>query len=100
MAIRFALLPIALLSAVPALAEDVVRLTPADREAALEAAAANAPINGAPGMGDGKIHGEMGMAIGTGGMRSIYGSTVIPLGGSSQLGLAFENTQFGRVRAR
>lgn len=100
MSLRTALLTVASLFAAPALAQDVVRLSPADREAALEAAAANAPINGAPGAGDGRIHGEMGVAVGTGGMRSVYGNTVIPLGQTGTLGLAFENTQFGRVRAR
>lgn len=100
MSIRFALPLAALLLAAPALAQDVVRLSPADREATLEAAAVDAPINGAPGGGDGKIHGEMGITVGSNGLRAIYGSTVIPLGQNASLGLAFENVQGGRWRAR
>jgi len=34
----------------------------------------------APGLSDGKMHGEVGAAIGTGGYRSAYGVVHIPLG--------------------
>lgn len=42
---------------------------------------------------DRKPHGSMGVAIGTGGYRSIGGDVVIPLGENGTLGLAVELTE-------
>jgi hypothetical protein len=39
------------------------------------------------------IHGELGVAIGTGGYSSIFGTAVMPLGQNGALALSFENTQ-------
>ncbi len=53
---------------------------------------------------DGKLHGEVGVGIGTGGYRSLYGALGVPLGDSGFASFAFENTQFddslryGRLR--
>ena len=43
--------------------------------------------------GDRRPHGSMGVAIGTGGYRSIGGDVVIPLGENGTLGLAVELTE-------
>ena len=40
------------------------------------------------------------ITVGSNGLRAMYGSTVIPLGQNASLGLAFENVQGGRWRAR
>ena len=97
---RFRLLACLLLAA-PALAEDVVRLSPEAREQTLETAArGELPINGAPGVGDGKVHGEMFTTIGSNGYRALGGSAVVPLGRNAMLGLSVVTEQGGRGRAR
>jgi hypothetical protein len=48
------------------------------------------------GLDDGKIHGEVAVGVGTGGYRSVYARTDMPLGESGRLSLAFEDTNFGR----
>lgn len=80
-----------------ATAETVTKWTPEQIEAAKEAAAVrnmkaeNQIANGiAP---DRAFHGEMGVAIGTGGYSSIFGTAVMPLGRNGALALSFENTQ-------
>lgn len=75
----------------------LISLTPAQVEAAKEAAAErnlNRPTaidTGAPS--DRRPHGEVGIAVGTGGYHSIYGSTVMPLGKDGALAFSFEKTQ-------
>ncbi|WP_416906815.1 MAG: hypothetical protein ACMVO5_07025 [Polymorphobacter sp.] len=92
------LLLLALALAAPATAqEQVYRLSEEDKQAALEAASRQPEkplplpvVDGrAPGSPDRRAHGEVGMMIGTGGSRAIWGSTSIPLGdsGSASLGL-------------
>lgn len=81
---------------------DVVRLSPQEREAAIEQGAAraarDAELAGAP---DRKIHGEMGVEIGTGGTRAVYGSAIMPLGDTGMAAVAFEADQSHyRVRRR
>lgn len=76
----------------------VISLTPAQVEAAKEAAAERNMKAAASDLDTGvssdrRPHGEMGIAVGTGGYRSIYGSTVMPLGKDGALALSFENTQ-------
>lgn len=46
---------------------------------------------------DGKrrIHGEMGVSIGTGGYRSAYASALIPVGETTTIGVAVAKTDFG-----
>lgn len=94
------LLGAGLLMGAPAFAEDVIRLSPLEREAALEAAAVRAPINGAPGLGDGKVHGEMGLTVGSNGLRALYGNAIVPLGDDAMLGLSFSQVNGGRWRGR
>ncbi len=85
-----------------AAAETVTRWTPERIEAAKEAAAArhmNADTtveNGVPR--DRQVHGEVGVAIGTGGYHSVFGAAALPLGQDGMLGLSFENSQFGQGR--
>ena len=52
--------------------------------------------------GDGKIHGEIGMTVGTHNTRGIYGDAVIPLGHGATAAISFENyqTDMGRYRWR
>ena len=77
---------------------NLVSLTPEQVEAAKEAAAERNMKAAALGIDTGAMpdrspHGEVGIAVGTGGYRSIYGSTVMPLGKDGVLALSFENTQ-------
>jgi|GEM_PF-2411428 len=44
---------------------------------------------------DGKPHGEVGVAVGTGGFRSVYGRTTMAVGKNAQVTLAFEDTKGG-----
>ncbi len=44
---------------------------------------------------DGKPHGEVGVAIGTGGYRSVYGRTEMAVGKNARVSLAFEDTKGG-----
>jgi hypothetical protein len=92
-----------LATATPALADaqprtDRVTLSEADREAALEAGATRAldepPINGL----DRRVHGEIGMEIGTGGYRSLYGTAAVPLGENGMAQFSFMTGQMGRWR--
>lgn len=86
-----------LLSVAPAAhaQESVIQLSPEQREKALNAAADKAlgepAINGLPGR---QIHGEVGMAIGTGGMRSVYGTVIAPLGDTGSASFSYENSRF------
>lgn len=70
---------------------DVVRLSPQEREAAIEQGAARAAREAElAGPSDRKIHGEIGVEIGTGGTRAAYGSAVVPLGDTGVAAFAFE----------
>lgn len=55
-------------------------------------------VNGYPLDKDGKrqVHGEMGVSIGTGGYRSGYVSSLIPIGETGTLGVAVSQTDFGK----
>jgi len=44
---------------------------------------------------DRKPHGEVGVAVGTGGYRSVYGRTEIPVGKNGRVSLAFQDTRNG-----
>jgi hypothetical protein len=75
-----------------------IALSDDEREAALEAGATRAaqelPINGL----DRKVHGEVGMEIGTGGYRAMYGTAVVPIGQTGYAQFSFMNGQMGRLR--
>lgn len=101
------LLALAAPLAAPAAAQDLpsapIALTPAQREAALNAGAERAPDAGLPlNGGDHRVHGEIGVTLGTGGTRSIYGAAGLPLGDTGTAAFAFErgrsNLRSGRCR--
>lgn len=52
--------------------------------------------------GDGKIHGEIGMTVGTRNTRGIYGDAVVPLGHGATAAISFDHYQTdpGKVRWR
>jgi hypothetical protein len=43
-----------------------------------------------------KIHGSMGVSVGTGGYRSAYASALIPVGETTTVGIAVSQTNFGK----
>lgn len=101
--IRFAaliLLPATALAAQPAPAGDSSTLSLSDAqkqellarntEASVDAARAGLG-NGAP---DRQIHGEIGAAIGTHGMLSMYGTAAIPLGDNAGAVVSFEKSHY------
>ncbi|MBD3760613.1 hypothetical protein O4H52_00170 [Sphingomonadaceae bacterium G21617-S1] len=97
---RYGLALAALLIASAAGAEEtVVALSPAAKEKLLDAAAARRQSDiGEPAINglSKQIHGEVGMFVGTGGARGVFGSMVAPVGDSGSIALAFENSRFGR----
>lgn len=46
--------------------------------------------------GQRKIHGSMGVSVGTGGYRSAYASALIPVGERTTIGVAVSKTDFGK----
>ena len=84
----------------PALAGAVHRLSPEQREAAIEAGAARSAntIDGGEGP-DRKIHGEVGVEVGTGGYRAAYGTAVVPVGDTGMAAISVE-TDRGNYRWR
>lgn len=99
---RYGLALAALLIASAAGAEEtVVALSPAAKEKLLDAAATRRQSDiGEPAINglSKQIHGEVGMFVGTGGARGVFGSTVAPVGESGSIAVAFENSDFGRRR--
>ena len=79
---------------------DTIRLSDEDRQAAYEQANARAarelPINGL----DRKVHGEVGMEIGSNGSRALYGSAIVPLGDNATAQISFLTGQGGNYRWR
>lgn len=79
----------------------MLSLNPAAKEKVLEAAATrNAGAIGAPAI-DGvgrRIHGEVGMMIGTNGTRGVFGSMAAPIGETGSVAVAFENSRYGGRR--
>lgn len=82
---------------------DIVRLTDEQRLAILDhgtpesvaAARGEMPESERKALG---IHGEVGAAIGTNGLRSLYGVAQIPLGDNAGATVAFESSQYGYGR--
>ena len=87
------MMAILLLGGVAAKADDsVIALSPAQRAAAIEGAAGRdeaLPLNGNPR----QVHGEVGMEVGSGGHRAVWGSTVIPLGETGSAAFSFLTAQ-------
>jgi hypothetical protein len=83
-------------------AETITQWTPEQVEAAKEAAAVrnmkaeNQIANGITPPRS--VHGEVGIAVGTGGYSSIFGTAVMPLGQNGAVALSFENTQNDPLR--
>ena len=121
---RACLIIVAVLLAGPVLAAEpeVYRLTPEQKEAAINSASRQperaAPLlmpNPEPGSAgllpsaerdailgnslygerrtDKKVHGEVGMFIGSGGARGIYGTTAMPLGENGVASFSFEHSR-------
>ena len=101
---RFAVLVAAMMIAAPALAESapegtVVRLSPKAAEQAIEAGASSAVSDDDMAMiendYDRRIHGEVGMMIGTGGARGMFGTAAIPLGDNAGAIVSFSTERYG-----
>ena len=69
---------VALLLAAPAIAQDTRRLSPAEVERILEEAARKRVT--ADKLPPRVIEGEVGVTIGTGGTREVFGTAVVPVG--------------------
>lgn len=82
------------------LSDNAVRLSPEQREAALEYGATRAlrepPINGL----NRKIHGEIGMEVSSNGGHALYGTTVVPIGDSGSASFSFLTSNGGHYRYR
>jgi hypothetical protein len=52
------------------------------------------------GTNDGKIHGDVGMTVGTHNTHGVYGDAVVPLGGGATAAFSFENYQTAPVKGR
>lgn len=97
------LLALAALAGAPALAADTVAdtvaLSPAERAAVLDAAAARTDTS--PGDGRSRaIHGEMGVEIGSRGTRALYGTAVVPLGQTGGATISFLTARQNGWRGR
>lgn len=95
------LIAAALLAPAPALAGTVYQLSRDDIATMNATTHPDAALT--PDMsqsGDRRVHGEMGVAAGTGGYRSVYGSMVAPLGETGTVAIAVENSDFGNIRTR
>lgn len=85
------------------LSSDTIRLTDEQRDRILEgntedsAAAARGELTSAE-RADRRIHGEVGMMIGTAGTRGIYGTAAIPLGDNAGAVVSIESSRFGYRR--
>ncbi|MCL6739580.1 hypothetical protein LZ518_00285 [Sphingomonas sp. RB56-2] len=78
-----------------------IRLSDEEKEKVLEAAAARKREHVAPtaeelGSQPVQVHGEVGVTLGTGGYRSIYGTVFTPLDGDGFAAMSFETTDFGK----
>jgi hypothetical protein len=100
------ILPALLLLSLPAAGfaqEQVVTLSPEARAKILDAA----EQGGGPSTSDlsinglgGKIHGEVGAFVGTGGARGVFGTAAVPIGQDGMASFSFENSRTGNNRYR
>jgi len=107
--IRIAFFSCALvLLAVPVAAQDVstppsgtVMLTPEQREAAIEAGAMRAHDESLQNGGsDRRVHGEVGVEMGSRGERAAYGTLVAPIGQNGVAAISYGTGQGPRWRGR
>jgi hypothetical protein len=97
----------ALALAAPAIAQDAPRpsdtiaLTPEQREAALEAGETRAAEQSlANGARDRRLHGEVGVEIGSRGERAAYGTLVAPIGQNGVAAISYGTGQGPRWHGR
>jgi len=77
----------------------VVALTPEQREAALEAGAARAKDESLQyGASDRRVHGEVGVEVGSRGERGAYGIMVAPIGQNGMAAISYGTGQGPRWR--
>jgi hypothetical protein len=92
------------LAAPPAGASEIIRLTPEQSDQAIEAGAArNAGRDAEPPElrgGRPQIHGEVGMMVGSGGARGVYGTAGMPIGDDGFAAFSYENVRYGRRQWR
>ena len=96
MCMRMVLPALLLAASVPAYADPVtLSLTDAEKEALIAGKAADdlAMLADSPRLIDRRPHGEVGVMIGTGGARGIYGVTSVPIGDNGWASFGFENSQ-------
>ncbi len=92
---RFAFAIVISLVGAPAIAEDARRLTPAQIEQVLQdAARKRAEAERAPPPR--AIEGEVGVSIGTGGYREVFGTAVVPVGNDATAIISVGNEQSDR----
>ena len=78
-----------------------VALTPEQREAALEYGAARVRDESLQyGAGDRKVHGEVGVEVGSRGERAAYGTVVAPIGNNAVAAFSYGTGQGPRWRGR
>ena len=77
--------------------EQKARLLDQGSETAVDASLLRAE-NG--GTNDGKIHGDMGVTVGTHSTHGVYGDAVVPLGSGATAAFSFENYQSAPVKGR
>ena len=74
---KIVIIMVALLLAAPAIAQDTRRLSPAEVEKILEEAARKRVAADKPPAR--VIEGEVGVSVGTGGYREVFGTAVVPI---------------------
>lgn len=91
----------------PAVAQDApapsgtITLTPEERDAAIEAGAARAANQSLQnGASDRRVHGEMGVEVGSRGERAAYGTLVTPLGQNGMAAISYGTGQGPRWHGR
>lgn len=77
---------------------DVRRLSPVEVKAILDAAAARREADIVPETR--RVEGEVGVAIGTGGYREVFGTAVVPIGKDGAAIVSFDTIESERGRVR
>ncbi len=93
MNMRIALAIVTLLLAGPAIAQGGQRLSPDEVERILEEAAAKRAAADKPLPPPRRIEGEVGVAVGTGGYREVFGTAVVPVGETGVAIISIDSSQ-------
>ncbi len=98
---RLSLIATMMMVAGPALAADERRLSAAEVERILEAAAQKreAPVAKAPAPAR-PIEGEVGVSIGSGGYREVFGTAVVPVGADGVAIISIDSAESNRGHSR